>query len=73
MVFLRRFDVALDKSPKRIQKIVDEAQVYYSDGWTGYIDVIYPSEQRKRQIKHIYGRGNKRRFAALYTDFSKTQ
>ena len=52
------FNVALDKSPERIQKIVDEtpqAQVYYSDGWTGYINVIYPSEQRKRQIKHIYG------------------
>ena len=48
-----------------------EAQVYYSDSWTGYIDVIYPGEQRKRQIKHIYGRGDKRGFMALYTDFSE--
>lgn len=39
------FDVALDKSPERIQRIVDnapEAENYFSDGWRGYIDVVYP-------------------------------
>lgn len=39
------FDVAYDKSPRRIQAIVDgaaPAEKYCSDGWSGYIDVIYP-------------------------------
>lgn len=39
------FDVAMDKSPERIQRIVDnapEAEQYCTDGWNGYIDVIYP-------------------------------
>ena len=39
------FDVAVDKSPERIQAIVDGApwaESYYSDGWNGYIDVVYP-------------------------------
>ena len=40
------FDVAaFDKSPKRIQKIVDnapEAEHYCTDGWLGYVDVVYP-------------------------------
>lgn len=39
------FDVAFDKSPERIQKIVDngpEAEVYCTDGYLGYIDVVYP-------------------------------
>jgi len=41
------FDVAFDKSPTRIQKIVDkspDAENYRTDGWTGYIDVIYPGK-----------------------------
>jgi IS1 family transposase len=41
------FDVAYDKSPQRIQQIVDsapEASVYCSDGWLGYADVVYPGE-----------------------------
>ena len=41
------FDVAFDKSPKRIQAIVDnapEADKYYSDGWLGYVDVVYPGK-----------------------------
>ena len=44
---IRGFDIARDKSPKRIQKIVDSApwaKKYFSDGWTGYKDVIYPGE-----------------------------
>ena len=39
------FDVAFDKSGERIQKIVDnspEADVYYTDGYLGYVDVVYP-------------------------------
>ena len=39
------FDVAFDKSPDRIQKIVDnapDAPNYGTDGWMGYVDVIYP-------------------------------
>lgn len=39
------FDVAYDKSPERIQTIVDsasEAENYCTDGWTGYVDVVYP-------------------------------
>lgn len=41
------FDVALDKSPDRIQAIVDSApfaQNYCTDGWSGYVDVIYPGQ-----------------------------
>jgi len=41
------FDVAFDKSPKRIQNIVDNApmaQNYCTDGWSGYVDVIYPGK-----------------------------
>lgn len=41
------FDAAEDKSPERIQKIVDsapEAKFYCTDGYLGYIDVAYPGE-----------------------------
>lgn len=41
------FDVAFDKSPDRIQAIVDsapEAEKYCTDGYFGYIDVVYPGE-----------------------------
>jgi IS1 family transposase len=39
------FDVAFDKSPERIQRIVDgapDAKKYCTDGWLGYVDVVYP-------------------------------
>jgi len=39
------FDVAFDKSPERIQAIVDHApyaERYCTDGYFGYIDIIYP-------------------------------
>ena len=39
------FDVACDKSSARIQDMIDsapEAETYYTDGYCGYIDVIYP-------------------------------
>jgi len=49
------FDVAFDKSPERIQRIVDDgpqARRYCTDGWRGYLDVIYPG-------KHIRNTANK--------------
>jgi IS1 family transposase len=49
------FDVAFDKSPERIQAIVDnapEAESYATDGFLGYIDVVYPG-------KHIRNVNNK--------------
>ena len=39
------FDIGFDKSPSRIQNIVDnapDAENYCTDGWLGYIDVVYP-------------------------------
>ena len=39
------FDVARDKSPERIQAMVDNsapAKKYCTDGYLGYIDVVYP-------------------------------
>ena len=39
------FDVAFDKSPERIQNIVDNApsaEQYCTDGYLGYIDIVYP-------------------------------
>lgn len=41
------FDVASDKAPERIQKIVDngpEAKYYCTDGYLGYIDIVYPGK-----------------------------
>lgn len=41
------FDVAYDKSREKIQNIVDsspEADVYYTDEYLGYIDVVYPGK-----------------------------
>ena len=41
------FDAAFDKSPERIQAIVDSApcaKKYFSDGWSGYKDVVYPGK-----------------------------
>ena len=38
------FDVACDKSPERVQKMVDCAPAASrdcTDGWFGYVDVIY--------------------------------
>ena len=49
------FDVAYDKSPARIQNMVDSApaaEKYCTDGWSGYVDVVYPG-------KHIRNVRNK--------------
>ena len=50
------FDVALDKSPERIQSIVDSApyaEKYCTDGYWGYVDIVYPG-------KHIRNVCNKK-------------
>jgi len=51
-------DVAHDKSPKRIQKMVDNsfatAENYYTDGYLGYIDVVYPG----KHIRNIHDKSN---------------
>ena len=44
---LAGFDVAFDKSPERIQRMVDnasEAETYYTDGYNGYVDIVYPGK-----------------------------
>ena len=49
------FSVADDKSRERIQAIVDsapEAKRYHTDGYLGYIDVVYPG-------KHVRNTRNK--------------
>jgi len=51
------FDAAFDKSPTRIQQIVDgapPASRYCTDGWIGYIDVIYPGQH----IRNVRDKGN---------------
>ena len=51
------FDVALDKSSARIQKIVDNAswaEYYCIDGYNGYVDVIYPG----KHIRNIHDKSN---------------
>jgi len=48
-------DAAFDKSPERIQSLVDTAppaEKYATDGYLGYIDVVYPG-------KHIRNVSNK--------------
>ena len=41
------FDVAFDKSPQRIQDMIDAAPTaskYCTDGFLGYVDVVYPGK-----------------------------
>ena len=48
------FDVAFDKSPERIQNMVDKmplAENYCTDGYLGYIDVVYPGKH-VRNVKN---------------------
>ena len=50
-------DTAFDKSPARIQSIVDSAppaKRYYTDGYLGYIDVVYPG----KHIRNICDKSN---------------
>lgn len=51
------FDVALDKSPERIQNIVDnapDAEYYCTDGYNGYIDIAYPG----KHIRNIHDKSD---------------
>lgn len=51
------FDVAFDKSPERIRKIVDsgpEAEYYCTDGYWGYVDIAYPG----KHIRNIHDKSN---------------
>ena len=51
------FDVAFDKSPERIQNIVDsasEAEYYCTDGYNGYIDIVYPG----KHIRNIHDKSD---------------
>jgi len=44
------FDIAYDKAPERIQSIVDSsppANIYYTDGYLGYIDIVYPGKHNR--------------------------
>ena len=51
------FDVAFDKTPERIHNIVDSAppaKTYCTDGWLGYIDVVYPG----KYIRNVNDKSN---------------
>ena len=51
------FDIAWDKSPARIQSIVDsapDAENYCTDGWIGYVDVIYPGSH----IRNVHNKND---------------
>jgi len=51
------YDVAFDKSSERIQKIVDngpEADLYCTDGYFGYLDVVYPGEH----VRNVHDKSN---------------
>ena len=44
------FDAAYDKSPERIQEMVDaapHASWYCTDGYLGYVDIVYPGKHRR--------------------------
>ncbi len=51
------FDVGFDKSPERIQNIVDngpEADYYCTDGYFGYVDIVYPG----KHIRNVHDKSN---------------
>ena len=51
------FDAACDRTPKRIQAIVDsapEAKSYFTDGYLGYIDIVYPG----RHMRNIHNKND---------------
>jgi IS1 family transposase len=51
------FDVARDKCAWRIQRMVDslpEAEKYCTDGYVGYLDVIYPG----RHVRNIHDKSD---------------
>ena len=51
------FSVSRDKSPERIQSIVDsapDARKYCTDGYLGYVDVVYPGEH----IRNVHNKND---------------
>jgi IS1 family transposase len=51
------FAVAFDKSSERIQGLVDsapEAETYCTDGYVGYLDVVYPGQH----IRNIHNKSD---------------
>jgi transposase-like protein/IS1 family transposase len=63
------FDIACDKSPERIQKMVDEAPGaarYCSDGYWGYVDVVYPG----RHIHNIHDKSDTYTVEGVNADLS---
>lgn len=51
------FDVAYDKSPNRIQDMVNSvpyAKEYCTDGYLGYVDVIYPG----KHVRNIHNKND---------------
>lgn len=51
------FNAAYDKSPERIQKMVDvapDASRYCTDGYLGYVDIIYPG----KHIRNIHNKSD---------------
>jgi len=51
------FDAAFDKSPERIQQIVDsayDAEKYCTDGYWGYVDVAYPG----KHVRNIHNKND---------------
>ena len=51
------FDVAFDKSPLRIQAMVDAASPagkYCTDGFLGYVDVVYPG----RHVRNMHDKSD---------------
>jgi len=51
------FAVAYDKSPERIQGIVDSAPPalkYCTDGYLGYVDVVYPG----RHVRNVHNKND---------------
>ena len=61
------FDVASDKFRERIQNIVDsslKADFYYTDGYSGYIDVVYPSNH----IRNVRDKKDTRNVESINAD-----
>ena len=51
------FDVDYDKSPERIQAIVDngpEAKFYCTDGYNGYVDIVYPG----KHVRNVHNKSD---------------
>lgn len=61
------FDVAFDKSHERIQNIVDnstEADVYYTDGYLGYIDTVYSG----KHIRNVHDKKDTHNIESINAD-----